>query len=283
MEARCSRMNVKSTEGVLYIVHAPSEEWEGVTLRARRVLRTAALVVVRGSALLAANLIHSDVSMPLFDLDRETQTNSVQIIRNALLAGDVAWVRPDVSVWVPADGALLRMLLAQDVEVSPLPGASDLMTAIVLSGLPADRFSVLGAMPSLPEARRALLARVAHERHTLVCTVRGADVVGAMGDVTVILGDRRVAVYSNGRVWRGRAGKALSWTQDGILVVEGAVEGVSWSKEQVRDEVHSRLVKGESPRDVARMVARHAGWRRKAVYQMTLETSARLRGQAQEE
>ncbi len=36
-------------------------------------------------------------------------------------------------------------------------------------------------------------------------------------------------------------------------------------------------------RDVARRVARRAGWRRKAVYQMTLQMGARLREQAQEE
>ena len=276
-------MNVESAKGVLYIVHVPSGEWEGVTLRARRMLRTAALVVVRGDDYPGENLTRTDVSVPLFDLDRDTHTNGVQVIRDALLMGDVVWVLPDVTVWVQADGALLGALLAQDVEVSPLPGASDLMTAIVLSGLPADRFSFLGAMPSLPEARRALLARVAREQHTLVCTVRGADVAGVLGDVTVILGDRRVAVYGEGRVWRGRAGKALAWTRDVVLVVEGAVEGLSWPEEQVRNEVRSRLAKGESPRDVARVVARHAGWRRKAVYQMTLETSARLRGQAQGE
>ena len=159
------------------------------------------------------------------------------------------------------------------VDIVPVPGPSEAVTALVMSGLPAAQFTYLCAVPPSSEERRELLRGVASECPTVVLSAAACDLAHALEDVREVLGDRRIAVYADGGVWRGRTGDTPAQLSDGActVVVEGAQASPTWTSDRVRDEARALLAAGVSRRDVAREVAQRSGWARRTVYGVVLE------------
>lgn len=271
--------------GKLYIVQAQPGEWENVTLRARTRLSTAALVIWRADEWTADWLLASGINAPFLSYNQHDRPQCLEQILLALQTGDVAWLSSGLAAWTAEDAALLDELLARGTEVLPVPGASELVNILVLSGLPADRFVFLGTLPVSAIERCALFERVAREPHTLICGVHGAALEAALRDVHTVLGERRVAACRGQVVWRGRAGETPVWTRgrrtssrspDSYLVIEGADHEQAWDERRVRAQMRAMLADGQSLHDVARTIAGPSGWRRKDVYEIGLRIEQEL-------
>lgn len=256
---------------VLYVVDVPPGGEDALTLRARRVLDEAVLILAGREARDRLARAGGEGSAPLL-LPRDTMLEgAVAAVRAALVAGDVAWAAPDLARWTAHEHALLRALLAAGIEVLPVPGGSGWLACLVASGLPSDRFTYLGEVPAGAEARRTALQRAAGERHTLIWRVRASALPEALDDAAALLGDRAAALCSAGRVWRGWLADVPRDRLDAYLVVEGAGEEQPWTEDQVRARVRQCLAGGASTRDAARAVAGAARWPRRQVYQILIE------------
>jgi 16S rRNA (cytidine1402-2'-O)-methyltransferase len=247
------------------------------TLRARRVLCEATLIVARDSATIAPFLDEAEIDAPLLDLAACDVTDALRAVLHALGRGDVAWVSPGLARWEKGDEAILDGLLARGIEVLAVPGGSALIAGLVRSGLPADRFFYLGTLPPSSQECRGLLRGVLREPYTMACAVEVADLAPALRDVEATLGgSRRMAACWGDEVWRGVAstppGAGLA-PDLCYLFVEGATEEQAWTEEQVRCEVSALLVQGASTRDAAQTIAQRSGWRRRAVYRIAVQMS----------
>jgi 16S rRNA (cytidine1402-2'-O)-methyltransferase len=166
-----------------------------------------------------------------------------------------------------------------------VPGSDDLVTGLILSGLPSDRFAFLGDLAASSSGGRDLLRRAVDEQHTIVGRVRGTGLGEALRAVRELLGDRQIAIYGGMEIWRGLPADALARPGAGLpgeaqdawlyLYIAGASGERTWHEARVRDEVRSVLEDGTSARDAARIVAERSGWRRKAVYGIVLEVGGR--------
>jgi len=247
---------------------------EDVTLRASRLLREASLILARGPRLAQAVLgVQADA--PLVRLDGCSVECALQDILAALASGDVAWVTAGVAQRTSVDETLLGAILDRGIEVLPVPGGEQWSRALILSGLPAHRFTHLGVLPTETAQRQGLLTRLSHEPSTLICEVAGAHVMPALADIQDILGPRPVVICRGERCWflPGDLPDSLGDgdASDAIFVIGGAEPEAAWEESRVRDEIRELLAGGASARDVASAVAGRSGWRRKAVYRVVLE------------
>jgi 16S rRNA (cytidine1402-2'-O)-methyltransferase len=256
--------------GKLYVVDVVVN-WDDVTLRARRTLDESVLVVAQGRADVGQWLADAGIGTPVLFIGDDAPSGWVTKVLDALKRGDVAWI----SLGAERNDTLLNVLLARGVKVLPVPGASAPIVGLVSSGLPGDRFTYVGELPSSSQARRDILSRVARERHTLVCTVRDAELGDVLGDVDAVLGNRMLAVQAGSQVWRGYLWDAPAWSGTFELVIAGATHGQTWTKDRVREQVRVLLESGVSIRDTARLVAQRSGWRRKAVYRIAIQIEGR--------
>jgi 16S rRNA (cytidine1402-2'-O)-methyltransferase len=194
---------------------------------------------------------------------------------SALAEGEVAWMALGMDEWSGPAHELVRALLERGVELVAVPGGSSWVAGLVASGLPADRFTALGLLPRSPSERLSLWSRFAHESLTLVCEVCGEDLAEALAEVWAHLGDRPVAVYQAGEVWRGTAREGAAWDGSGrvVLAIAGAGSEPEWTRERVQREVQALLDAGASPSDTAREVARRSRWPRRQVYELVLLVS----------
>ena len=89
---------------------------------------------------------------------------------------------------------LVADCVAHAIPVTAIPGASAVLTALALSGLPTDRFVFLGFLPTKSGERKKLLNEFMGVKASLIAFESPHRIVDALGDVADVLGNRRVAV-----------------------------------------------------------------------------------------
>jgi 16S rRNA (cytidine1402-2'-O)-methyltransferase len=179
---------------------------------------------------------------------------------------------------------LVAACVEEGIPVDVVPGPSASVAALVISGLPTDRFVFEGFLPRSGQARVRRIDALANEPRTIVMFESPRRVARTMGDLLVGLGDRRVVMVReltklHQEVLRSRLSE-LAETLRGrdlkgevVLVVEGRRErepGPGDLDEAVR---HAKeLVRGGArKRDAAREAARSFGVPAARIYAALVE------------
>jgi 16S rRNA (cytidine1402-2'-O)-methyltransferase len=260
--------------GTLYVVDVPLV----------RVLREVSLVVAQDIPRVREFLTRYGIDAPLAAYNESESKNVEEIVLEALESGDVALLSETKS---PAFASPVYQLVRSAVErgapVASVPGPSAAVTALVVSGLPADAFVCLGFLPRRAAERRTLLASLAAEPRTMVAFEMSSRLAAALRDVAEALGDRPMALTQvegrdNGGVWRGTVKEAVAHFAANpprgqcALVIGGATgEERRWLEARVRSELARLLAEGLSRKAAARQVARVSGWRQREVYRLAEE------------
>ncbi len=270
--------------GSLYLVATPIGNLEDITLRALRVLREVELVAAEDTRHTRTLLARYEIETSVTSYFEHNKLTKLDQILGALETGDVALVSDAGMPGLSDPGyELVRACLERGVPVVPVPGPSAVVTALVASGLPTDRFLYLGFLPRRAQTRRALLASVASEPVTCVFFEAPHRLLATLADLCAALGDRPVAVAReltkvHEEIWRGTLEEARAHFEaspprgEFTLVVGGAPSSKArWDEVQVRSALEEMLAQGAGTRDASREVATQAGWSRRDVYALALE------------
>lgn len=163
--------------------------------------------------------------------------------------------------------------------VRAVPGASALLAALVVSGLPADRFVFEGFLPRRGRERALRLAEIAAERRTTVIYESPRRVATLLEDLTRACGpDRPVSVSReltkmHETTWRGTLGESAAAFEGGprgeyVVVVAPARSPRPASDDEVAHAMARERAGGASRSEAARVVAEQTGRRRREVYDL---------------
>ncbi|MEA3344847.1 MAG: 16S rRNA (cytidine(1402)-2'-O)-methyltransferase [Chloroflexota bacterium] len=269
--------------GTLYVVGTPIGNLEDITLRALRKLREVSLIAAEDTRTTGRLLSHHEVETPLTSYWEHNKLSKLHTILDALEEGDVALVSEAGMPGLSDPGyKLIHAAIEAGHRVSPIPGPTAPITALVVSGLPTDRFLYLGFLPRRAGPRRRLLAQVAPMQHTLVAFESPHRLLEALEDAEEILGDRQMAMAReltklHEEIWRGRISQArahfASQTVRGefTLVIAGASpQKARWEEERVQAAAEELMEAGVRRREAVKAVARLADWPAREVYQLML-------------
>ncbi len=268
--------------GSLYLVGTPIGNLGDITLRALETLRAVALIVAEDTRRAGLLLKHFGIDKPILSLFEHNEAARIERVLAALESGDVALISEAGMPGLSDPGYdLIRAAIERGLTVTPIPGPTAAVSALVASGLPTDAFVFLGFLPRRSADRRRLLREVARERRSLVAYEAPHRLAEALADIADVLGDRLIAVAReltkvHEEIWRGTvrgarerfAGEALG---EITLVIAGAPATQAWSEADVRRALEQALQDGASLADGAREVAALSGWPRRAVYQIALQ------------
>ena len=178
--------------GKLYIVPTPVGNLEDMSFRAVRVLKEADLILAEDTRTSAVLLQHYDIRGKLLSHHKCNEHQTVQMIRDRILAGaSVALVSDAGTPGISDPGFLLaRTCAAEGIEVQTLPGATACIPAIVSSGLPCDRFCFEGFLPQ-KKGRRTLLESLSAETRTMVFYESPRRLVRTLEDFAGVFGADR--------------------------------------------------------------------------------------------
>jgi len=177
---------------------------------------------------------------------------------------------------------LIQAVIERGHRVVPVPGPSAPVSALVVSGLPTDRFIFLGYLPRRQSRRRRTLHDVAYETVTLVAFETPHRLRASLADIEAVLGDRPLALCReltkvHEEIWRGNVtGARAEFGQrqprgEFTVVIGGAsAEEQRWDEEQVRRAFQDLLAEGLRRPEAAKRVAELSGWDRSTIYQLGL-------------
>ena len=147
---------------MLYIVSTSIGNPDDITLRALRVLREANAVICEEPREGARLLRRYQIQNEIVDLNEHTERARVPELIERFKRGETLALISDHGTPLLNDpgGRLVARAIAEKIPVSAVPGASSLLAALVVSGLPLGRFRFVGFLPAKKEARRAALAQL---------------------------------------------------------------------------------------------------------------------------
>lgn len=268
--------------GILYLVATPIGNLEDLSPRAVRILREVALIAAEDTRHTGKLLQHFGIETPLTSYFEHNKLTKLEVILAALERGDVALVSDAGTPGLNDPGyELVRAALEAGYRVSPVPGPSAPIAALIASGLPTDSFLYLGYLPRKATQRREMLRQILPLPYTLIFLETPHRLQEALSDLLSVLGDRQMAVGReltklHEEIWRGRISEALRYFTaprgEFVLVIAGQrekSEGV-WSAEKLAAAIRSGKEAGESATALAARLARESGWKRRDIYKMIL-------------
>jgi 16S rRNA (cytidine1402-2'-O)-methyltransferase len=276
----------RPVEPGLHVVSTPIGNLRDMTLRALDVLAAADLVLAEDTRVAAKLLKAYGLSRPVERYDDHVAEAAGPRILAALAGGARVALVSDAGTPLVSDPGyrLVREAASRGLAVHPLPGPSAPLAALVMSGLPTDRFLFAGFPPARRAARKTFLAELAAVRATLVFFETGPRLRESLEDMAEAFGERDAAVCREitklyETCVRGSLGALavdpkLAGPRGEIVVLVGAGSDAP-ATEADADAALGAALKRLGPADAAAEVARALGLPRKTLYRRALELQGR--------
>lgn len=167
-----------------------------MTIRALDVLRAVDLVACEDTRVTAKLLARYGIDARTTPYHEHNAERARPALLERLRAGGRVALVSDAGTPLISDPGykLVADCLEADLAVAAMPGASAVLTALQLSGLPPDRFLFAGFLPARSAARRRSLEALRSVPATLVFYEGGSRLAASLADMAAVLGDRPAAI-----------------------------------------------------------------------------------------
>ena len=227
---------------VLYVIATPIGNLEDISLRALRLLGEVKLIAAEDTRTTRRLLNAYDIKTQLTSYHEHSKRAKLDYLLDYLEKEDLALVSEAGMPGLSDPGyELIVAAIGRGISVVPVPGASAVITALVVSGLPTDQFVYLGFLPRRQGQRQRLLSSIADEPRTIVAFETRHRIREALSDIEEMLGDRRLSACReltkvHEEIFRGRVSQAQEHFAEPrgefSLIIEGKTR--AWLKSQER-------------------------------------------------
>ena len=265
------------------MVATPIGNAEDITLRALHTLQGVDAIACEDTRVTSKLLTRHGIRAPLLAYHEHNAAEMRPRLLTRLQAGEAIALLSDAGTPLVSDPGykLVRDVIDAGLAVTHLPGPSAVLTALVLSGLPSDRFLFAGFPPPKGAARRTWLQELAAVPATLIFYETAPRLALSLADMAAVLGDRPAAVAREltklfEEVRRDSlAALATHYDQAGppkgeIAIVVAPPSAPAPVTEATIDALLGEALAGMSVRDAAAQVAAATGWKRQEVYARAL-------------
>ena len=275
--------------GGLVIVATPIGNLGDLSRRAAATLAEAGLIACEDTRVTAKLLAAEGIRTPMLAYHDHNASRVRPVLIERLKQGQTVALVSDAGTPLVSDPGfkLVEAVLAEGIAVSAVPGPSAMLAALVLSGLPSDRFFFAGFLPNKDAARRTEIRALAEVPGTLIFYESPARLARTLADLLSVLGPRRATVAREltkrfEEVRRDRldalaAHYAEAGAPKGEIVVLVGPPEVEEGKGAAAVDLDAALLEalaGRSVREAAALVAAQTGLQRRAVYARALALKA---------
>jgi 16S rRNA (cytidine1402-2'-O)-methyltransferase len=266
-----------------------------LSVRAAEYLRNADAIACEDSRITIRLLQHLKIKKPLLSYHDHNADEMRPKLIERLQRGEKMALVSDAGTPLISDPGfkLVRELAALGIPVTALPGPSAPIMALILSGLPTDRFLFLGFLAAKSAARRSELEEVVSLRASLILFETAPRLVTALGDLRAVLGDRPAAVAREltkmfEEVRRGSLQELLDhYTEAGppkgeIVIVIGPPLAEAANAAVDLDAALLNALKAMRVKEAAEAVAAATNLPKRQVYQRALELKQQQGGDGDE-
>ena len=269
----------------MFVVSTPIGNMGDFSFRAVEVLRQVAAVLAEDTRHSRHLLDRYAIVTPTLPYHEHNEATATPRLIERLRAGEALALISDAGTPLLSDpGArLVHAAIEAGIAVSPVPGASALLAALVVSGLEVDRFTFYGFLPRKGGGRRSALAEIVDLRHAAVVYESPARVGDTLAELAAAGAGERAPVvareltkhYAERR--RGTvAALAASYVDapprgEVVIIIAGASAPVGANEEELRARASELRAEGRTPRDIAAALTSEMGAARNVAYRLAHE------------
>jgi 16S rRNA (cytidine1402-2'-O)-methyltransferase len=270
----------------LYLVATPIGNLEDISQRALRILKEVKLIACEDTRRTAKLLNHYKISTPTTSFFEHNKLKKIPRVIETLASGDIALVSDAGTPGLNDPGYLLvKAAVEAGHNVSPIPGPTAPIAALVSSGLPTDKFLYLGYLPRKSGERVKMLGTIKELPFTLIFFEAPHRIEDSFQDLLSVLGDRQVAVAAEltkmyEEIYRGSISEAISQFEkkpargEYTLVIEGFTKDLEpWGEEKMHAVIISGTNNKIPPSQLAKELSQESGWPRRKIYNLIKDIS----------
>ena len=265
---------------MLYFVATPIGNLKDISFRAIEILKSVDEIACEDTRHSLTLLNAYDIKKPLFSYHKFNEKETCDKIIEKLLSGKNIALITDAGMPVISDpgNVLVKMLIEKGLEYTVIPGACAFITALVLSGLNAERFAFIGFLPEKLKERTELVEKYKNLDMTLGFYSAPHDVKKDVEFLYNVLGDRKaVAVKEitklHEKCERFNLSEGYNFNPKGEYVI--LVEGYDKKAEieNLTEEEHIKIFieKGYDKKEAIKIVAKERGVPKSSLYKYTIE------------
>ncbi len=277
----------RSGTGRLYLVGTPIGNLEDMTPRAIATLRAVDLIAAEDTRYTGKLLAHFGIATPQVSYHAHNHRQRLPSLIARLQAGARVALVTDAGMPGISDpgSELAAACIEAGIPVTPIPGATAAIAALVASGFDTQRFAFEGFLPSSGKDRRARLESLIPETRTVILYEAPHRLTRTLTDLQAVLGgDRPIALAReltklHETIWRGTLAEAVArYAADDTprgeftIVVGGASprQAPEWTEAALREALQDQLNRGLSRSQASKAVAHLTGLPRQRLYQLAL-------------
>ena len=207
--------------GTLYLVSTPIGNLEDITLRALRILGEVDLIAAEDTRQTRRLLTHYNIRTPLTSYFEGNQQRKGDKLIERLKAGETIAIVSDAGTPLISDPGypILRGCIDAEIPIVPVPGASAVITAASIAGLPLHNFIFEGFLSPKSGKRKRQLGVLADEERTLILFESPHRLRRFLEDVLEVMGERDIVIAREltkrfEEVFRGNVSEALQKFRD---------------------------------------------------------------------
>jgi 16S rRNA (cytidine1402-2'-O)-methyltransferase len=229
--------------------------------------------------------LNLEIKAPVISLFEENEIEKIPDIIEKLKSGLKVVVISDAGTPAISDPGyrLVTKAIEENISITVIPGPSAVLSALVLSGLPTDRFSFEGFIARKGKERTEILNNLNTQSRTMVIFESPRRTLQTLQDIQEIVGDDRKAAVvreiskTYEEVIRGSIKELVAWANSKevlgeITLVIAGVENTG--KKEVDDEaiaeVKQLIAAGSSFKDAVQEVSTQRGLSRRELYEASL-------------
>jgi 16S rRNA (cytidine1402-2'-O)-methyltransferase len=177
----------------LYVVATPIGNLEDISLRALNILAAVDVIAAEDTRRTRVLMSRHGLDTPLVTLQEHNEEQRAPQLVDRLQRGDSIALVSDAGTPLLSDPGyrLVRLAVAAGIEVVTVPGASSITAALSISGLPTDRFTFEGFLPSRQAARVKHLTALKTESRTMIFFESSHRIRESLDDCAKVLGEAR--------------------------------------------------------------------------------------------
>lgn len=230
-------MQTNIESGTLYIVATPIGNLGDISQRAIDILTQVDIIACEDTRHTQKLLSAFSIKNRTLSMHDHNERQRQEQIANLLKEGKSVALVSDAGTPLISDPGfhLVRHCRQENLNVSPIPGACAAISALSVAGLPTDRFSFEGFLPSKSGARQTTLQSLANEERTMVFYDAPRRAIDTVKDIVTVLGGERYVVMAREltktfeTIYSDTAQNLLDWLQQDpnqlkgemVLIIEG--------------------------------------------------------------
>ena len=274
-------------EGTLFVVATPIGNLDDMSPRAREVLRLADLIAAEDTRVTGRLLSNFGIKTPQIALHEHNEDAQTESLIAELENGRSVALVSDAGTPLVSDPGYRFLAAAHDhgIRVSPIPGASAVLSALSVAGLPTDHFCFEGFLPAKKAARCEKIKALKSESRTLVFFESVHRIANTIEDMRSIFGGTRRAFVGrelsklHEQCVRATLAEIKEKLDDGtipakgefVIVVEGSAKGRSEGHKIDMNQLLIELSTVLPGSQAAAIASKLTGERKNDLYRLLLE------------